>query len=156
MISFFHRFIDDYNFSRPFVYVKHLNFLDTREFGVPLPIYMNIVRHPVDRVYAWYYYIRAPWYVIDPKPQDIVATNIKSKDIAITGTKNSTGSFNDTDDESPQLKEQRKWNWKKNKQPNLRFLKTSYLDCLENSYWECQYPKGNFQVCLIYCLYQLQ
>ena len=118
--------------------MKHLNFLDTTEFGVPMPIYINIVRHPVDRVYAWYYYIRAPWYVIDPSPQDIIVTT------NMTNAKNSMSSFNVTDDDSAVQK--RVWNWKKGKQPNLRFLKTSYLDCLKNSYYECQYLKGKFQI----------
>ena len=69
-----------------------------------MPIYINIVRHPVDRVYAWYYYIRAPWYVIDPSPQDIIVTT------NMTNAKNSMSSFNVTDDDSAVQK--RVWNWK--------------------------------------------
>ena len=51
-------------FDRPFSYVKHLNFIDTLEFDVQNPIYFNIVRHPVDRVRSWYYYTRAPSYLV--------------------------------------------------------------------------------------------
>ena len=102
-----------------------------------MPIYINIVRHPVDRVYAWYYYIRAPWYIIDPNPQDIIVTNNR------THLKNSTNALNVADDESAY--QERQWNWKKNRMPNLKFLKTSYLECLEKSYSECHYPKGKFQ-----------
>jgi dermatan/chondrotin sulfate uronyl 2-O-sulfotransferase UST len=36
-------------------------------FGFPEPIYMNIVRDPVERVISWYYYIRAPWYYVERK-----------------------------------------------------------------------------------------
>ena len=119
--------VDDYNFTRPFSYVKHLNFLDTREFNLPLPIYINIVRHPVDRVQSWYYYHRAPAYIINPKPQDI---NVQA----------SVKSTNETDIKTPI--QQQKWNWKKGKAPNLRFLKTSYTECVENGFYECQYNKG--------------
>lgn len=32
-----------------------------------MPIYMNIVRDPIERVISWFYYIRAPWYIIERK-----------------------------------------------------------------------------------------
>lgn len=55
------------NCTKPFSYVKHLNFLDLGEFGLPNPIYINFVRHPVDRVISWYYYKRTPWHLIKQK-----------------------------------------------------------------------------------------
>ena len=127
---FFPYFIisDDYNFTRPFSYVKHLNFLDTREFNLSLPIYINIVRHPVDRVQSWYYYHRAPAYIINPNPQDVIVQ----------------ASNNATEGNTPT--QTKKWNWKKGKAPNLRFLKTSYTDCVKNEYNECQYVKGNIYI----------
>lgn len=36
-------------------------------FNLPQPIYMNVVRDPVERVISWYYYVRAPWYYVERK-----------------------------------------------------------------------------------------
>ena len=36
-------------------------------YGYPEPIYVNIVRDPVERVISWYYYVRAPWYFVERK-----------------------------------------------------------------------------------------
>lgn len=52
------------NMTRPYSYVKHLNFLDFTEFNENQPIFINFVRDPVERVVSWYYYIRAPWYIV--------------------------------------------------------------------------------------------
>ena len=102
-----------------------------------MPIYLNIVRHPVDRVYAWYYYIRAPWYIINPNPQDMT---MKYNSLNITDNNNSTNTFNGTEWDTGIQKKQ--WNWKKGRMPNLRFLKTSFVDCVNNGVPECQYIKG--------------
>ncbi len=51
------------NGGPPFSYAKHLNYLDFEEFLPGFrPIYVNLVRDPVERVVSWYYYVRAPWY----------------------------------------------------------------------------------------------
>ena len=39
--------------------------MDFDEVGLPFPIYINFVRHPVERIISWYYYVRAPWYQIE-------------------------------------------------------------------------------------------
>lgn len=36
-------------------------------FGKATPIYVNIVRDPVERVISWFYYVRAPWYFVERK-----------------------------------------------------------------------------------------
>jgi hypothetical protein len=52
----------DGNVTAPFSYVKHMNFLNFEEFNQTNVIYINFVRHPIDRVISWYYYIRQGWY----------------------------------------------------------------------------------------------
>ena len=52
------------NCTKPYSYVKHINFIDFTEFNMTQPIYINFVRDPVSRVISWYYYIRAPWRII--------------------------------------------------------------------------------------------
>uniref|UniRef100_A0A1B0CBD4 Putative heparan sulfate 2-o-sulfotransferase pipe n=1 Tax=Lutzomyia longipalpis TaxID=7200 RepID=A0A1B0CBD4_LUTLO len=49
------------------VYVKHVCYTNFTRFGLPTPIYVNLVRDPVERVISWYYYIRAPWYYVERK-----------------------------------------------------------------------------------------
>jgi hypothetical protein len=41
--------------------------LTSLRFGLPMPIYVNMVRDPVERVISWYYYVRAPWYFVERK-----------------------------------------------------------------------------------------
>ncbi|XP_015108398.1 heparan sulfate 2-O-sulfotransferase pipe [Diachasma alloeum] len=55
------------SYSEPSVYVKHVCFTNFSEFNLPQPIYMNVVRDPVERVISWYYYVRAPWYYVERK-----------------------------------------------------------------------------------------
>ena len=48
---------------KPLAFLKHQNFLNFSEFEAQKsPIYVNFVRHPVERIISWYYYIRAPDY----------------------------------------------------------------------------------------------
>lgn len=44
----------------------NVTFLYSR-YGYPSPIYVNVVRDPVERVISWYYYVRAPWYYVERK-----------------------------------------------------------------------------------------
>ncbi len=51
----------------PSVYVKHVCYTNFTRLGYPTPIYINLVRDPVERIISWYYYIRAPWYYVERK-----------------------------------------------------------------------------------------
>ncbi|XP_050544769.1 heparan sulfate 2-O-sulfotransferase pipe [Daktulosphaira vitifoliae] len=54
-------------YDTPSVFIKHISFLNFTKFYLPEPIYINLVRDPVERVISWYYYIRAPWYYVERK-----------------------------------------------------------------------------------------
>jgi len=54
-------------FRPPSVYVKHVCFSNFSKFDLDMPIYVNMVRDPVERVISWYYYVRAPWYFVERK-----------------------------------------------------------------------------------------
>ncbi|XP_017468053.1 PREDICTED: heparan sulfate 2-O-sulfotransferase pipe-like [Rhagoletis zephyria] len=85
--------------QKPHAYSQHLAYLNFTRFHLPRPIYINLVRHPIDRVISWHYYIRAEWYYIDmkaklgdmapPRPSDEfmnmdIDTCIKTKSILCT------------------------------------------------------------------------
>ncbi|XP_029408848.1 heparan sulfate 2-O-sulfotransferase pipe isoform X4 [Bactrocera dorsalis] len=39
-------------------YVEHISWINFYDFGLPKPIYINLVRDPVERVISWYFYAR--------------------------------------------------------------------------------------------------
>lgn len=45
-------------------YSMHVNYINFRIHGMPQPIYINMVRDPVERVISWFYYRRTPWSVV--------------------------------------------------------------------------------------------
>ena len=66
--------------SLPAAYTKHISFLDFERFqklsksrdvvedngyGYKRPIFINMVREPINRIISWYYYVRAPWYIVN-------------------------------------------------------------------------------------------
>ena len=42
----------------PSSYVEHTNWINFTELELPRPIYMNMIRHPLERVISAYYYLR--------------------------------------------------------------------------------------------------
>lgn len=53
--------------KEPATYSKHVAYVDFDEVNSPEPIYINMVRDPVERIVSWFYYIRAPWYIAERK-----------------------------------------------------------------------------------------
>ncbi|KAI9581444.1 hypothetical protein GQX74_012769 [Glossina fuscipes] len=51
----------------PSVFIKHVCYTNFSKFNLPIPIYINVVRDPVERVISWFYYVRAPWYFVERK-----------------------------------------------------------------------------------------
>lgn len=47
----------------PTAYTQHICYVNFTKFNQPTPIYVNMVRDPVERIISWFYYIRSPWYV---------------------------------------------------------------------------------------------
>ncbi|KAJ8713554.1 hypothetical protein PYW07_013924 [Mythimna separata] len=54
-------------YDPPASYIKHVCYTNFTRLGFPSPIYVNVVRDPVERVISWYYYVRAPWYYVERK-----------------------------------------------------------------------------------------
>ncbi|XP_033237557.1 heparan sulfate 2-O-sulfotransferase pipe isoform X10 [Drosophila pseudoobscura] len=43
------------------IYIEHINWIDFDEFDQPKPIYINMVRDPVERVISWFFYARGSY-----------------------------------------------------------------------------------------------
>ncbi|XP_017072086.2 heparan sulfate 2-O-sulfotransferase pipe isoform X3 [Drosophila eugracilis] len=50
------------NCTRANTYTKHVAYLDFDQLDEPWPIYINLVRDPIERLVSWFYYVRAPWH----------------------------------------------------------------------------------------------
>ncbi|KAH8322060.1 hypothetical protein KR059_001423 [Drosophila kikkawai] len=47
-----------YNMEEGSVYIEHIPWIDFNEYNLPKPIFINLVRDPVERMISWYYYVR--------------------------------------------------------------------------------------------------
>merc|ERR1719474_783183 len=47
------------------VWVRHFNYLSFERFGLPTPVYVNLVRDPLERVISFFYYRRAGWNIVE-------------------------------------------------------------------------------------------
>uniref|UniRef100_A0A1I8NXT4 Heparan sulfate 2-O-sulfotransferase pipe n=1 Tax=Stomoxys calcitrans TaxID=35570 RepID=A0A1I8NXT4_STOCA len=54
-----------YSKSRPRVYSQHIAYINFTHHHQPRPIYINLVRDPIERIRSWHYYVRAEWYYKD-------------------------------------------------------------------------------------------
>lgn len=43
------------------VYIEHVNHINFSRFDMPKPIYINLVRDPVERVISWFFYVRGSY-----------------------------------------------------------------------------------------------
>nr|CAG4651931.1 EOG090X088H [Triops cancriformis] len=50
--------ITSWNEKKPALYHGHMSFVDFKRFGKPSPLYINIVRKPIDRLVSYYYFLR--------------------------------------------------------------------------------------------------
>ena len=56
---------DTISHNKPSSLVDHIYFLNTDEHGSHKnPIYINIVRDPLERIASWYYFIRSPQKIL--------------------------------------------------------------------------------------------
>ncbi|KAH8327803.1 hypothetical protein KR067_000412 [Drosophila pandora] len=53
--------------QKPHIYSQHIAYINFTRFHLPKPIYINLIRDPIDRIISWHYYIRARWYYRDMK-----------------------------------------------------------------------------------------
>lgn len=54
-----------YDMSRPRAYSQHIAYINFTQHHMPRPIYINLVRDPIERIRSWHYYVRAEWYYRD-------------------------------------------------------------------------------------------
>ncbi|ALC45171.1 pip [Drosophila busckii] len=52
---------------KPHIYSQHVAYINFTRFHLPRPIYINLVRDPIERIISWHYYVRARWYYNDMK-----------------------------------------------------------------------------------------
>ena len=57
------------------VYYRHMTYLNMSDYGSAQPIYISVVRHPIDRVVSWYYYQRWKDRPDDKTPAELCDKN---------------------------------------------------------------------------------
>ncbi|EDW69852.2 uncharacterized protein Dvir_GJ11897 [Drosophila virilis] len=55
------QYVSELGQSSAFVYVEPVGYIDFRTYNFPQPIYVNMVRDPVEKIISWYYHKRTPW-----------------------------------------------------------------------------------------------
>jgi len=50
--------ITNWNSKKPAFYHGHVSFLDFNKYGASSPLYINIIRQPLDRMVSYYYFLR--------------------------------------------------------------------------------------------------
>lgn len=59
----FYQFLQGHDLNIHFgaAFSPHMCFVNFTKFNRPRPIYVNLVRDPVERIPSWFYYVRSPW-----------------------------------------------------------------------------------------------
>lgn len=85
---------DEYEFAEELItlpeassYVEHKNWINFTKLNFPRPIYLNLIRHPIQKVLSAYYYLRSP---------EVYAHYAKGQpQLASMSTENQTMTFNE-------------------------------------------------------------
>ena len=56
---------------------RHMHFINYEEFNFTNPIYINFVRHPVERLQSWFYYVRSTEYMALSTGRDMTVRRLK-------------------------------------------------------------------------------
>ena len=68
--------------GEPWIYCGHLHFIDLQIYNYSMkPVYINVVRDPIDRLASFYYYRRDDKYFI-PRPFQTVFSSLKNDSVA--------------------------------------------------------------------------
>ncbi|XP_037076783.1 heparan sulfate 2-O-sulfotransferase pipe-like [Pollicipes pollicipes] len=51
--------------SKPAVVMKQISHLNFSAYGFNKPIYVSMVRHPIEHAHSWFYWLRAPYAVVE-------------------------------------------------------------------------------------------
>lgn len=54
----FARNVTEWSAMKPAIYHGHFAFVDFAKFGLPKPLFINILRKPLDRFISYYYFVR--------------------------------------------------------------------------------------------------
>ena len=58
------KYLSDNHHNKSSGYYKHMYFINFEDYNRSNPIYINIVRDPIDRIVSWFYYIRSTPYLL--------------------------------------------------------------------------------------------
>ena len=103
------------------VYYRHMSFMNMSEYQLPKPIYISVVRHPIDRVVSWYYYQRWKDRPDDQTPKELCDKNSDWKKLC------------DNYETSRQQDYQQSETW----------YNMTFDECVEKKLPECNFPSGS-------------
>lgn len=103
------------------IYFRHMTYVDFKTYGIPQPIYVSIVRHPIDRMVSWYYYLRWRNREDDVQPKEVCAKSAKWRAFCKMMEKTRNKELNKSQD----------------------WFDMDFNDCVKNKHPECVYNDGD-------------